>query len=684
MKSPAKKKSVSEKADRFGDAFRLPDGDPIKSLALFFRGRVKTIGVLCGVFCPILAVAGFQLGSKFYESTAILRIYPQEKNILYENTDSSVLKTFDTYVRAETTYLASYPVMELALSRLVEDFPEIKDKVNEHDLAKSIEISRRDSTIVLRTLSKKPNFAHAKLDQITAAYLGLHEQTRLKRTELRLKELVAREKELVTQLQENDQQTLEVGGEYDLPSLATAHQDKISHIDQLATRRGEVEQTLETILNNDGISSADMNDQEIIRATLLDRALADLNFEKSKTEADLQALLLRYPEHAPVVIAKRTELRVLSRAMGERREQIKVLGQTGALTDTSKGSAEVSFDEINALLAKVTTQLNAARIEAKQLNEKRIRLILLSEEREEIRELLNKTREVLDQIRVESTNLLPSLSVLMSPATVPVEPVKDTSKSFAAAGVAVGGFIALFLVVLNAKILPGIRYSDETWRLSPFFQTVKCITRLDMRRRSGRVRAFNAMRNALMLFPSRMERFEGLGRVILVTKLASGESSTEARELAAAFERADLRTLLVDADVRGSSISGKAGNAPGFFDYLAQLEQEKDLDLSGLTGTLECGSNEARNDGAVSLKKVRKLIVQLSKQNEVVILNGGSVEDTLTTRLLMASCEVCLTVVHPRDPLDKIAFWAEDVHHLPKNGSALLLSGGRKHDPNKI
>ena len=684
MNSPQKKKSVSEKADRFGDAFRPPDGDPIKSLALFFRGRVKTIGALCTVLCPILAVAGFQFGTKFYESTAILRIYPQEKNILYENTDSSVLKTFDTYVRAETTYLASYPVMELALSRLREDFPEIKDKVNEQDLAKSIEISRRDSTIVLRTISKKPAFAHAKLDQITAAYLDLHEQTRFKGTELRLKELVAREKELMTQLQENDQQTLEVGGEYDLPSLATAHQDKISQIAQLATRRDEVEQTLETIKNNDGISSADMNDQEIIRATLLDRALADLNFEKSKAEADLQAVLQRYPDNAPVVIAKRTKLRVLGEAMGERREQIKVLGQTGALTDTSKGSAKVSVDEIDALLNKVTTQLNAARIEAKQLNEKRIRLILLSEERKEIRELLDKTREVLDQIRVESTNLLPSLSVLMSPATFPIEATKDTSKSLAAAGVAGGGFIALFLVILNAKIHGGIRYSDETWRLRPYFQTVKCIIRSDMRRTSARVRAFNALRNALMLFPSRMERFEGLGRVILVTKLASGESSVEARELAAAFERANLRTLLVDADVRGSSISGEAGHVTGFFDYLVQLEQTIDVDLSGLKGTLGCGSYQARDDSAVSLKKVRTLIVQLSKYNEVVILNGGSVEDTLTTRLLMASCEVCLTVVHPGDSLDKIAFWAEDVHHLPKNGSALLLSGGRKHDPNKI
>lgn len=684
MNAPAKKQAVSEKADRFGDRIRLPDGDPIKSLSLFLRGRVKTIGVLCALISPVLAVTAFQFGAKSYESTAILRIYPQEKNILYENTDSSVLKTFDTYVKAETTYVASYPVMELALSRLREDFPEINGEVNEKDLASSIEISRKDSIIVLKTMSKDPAFAHAKLDQITAAYLDLQKQSRVNRAEMRLQELVARETELVSQLQDIDHQTLEVGGEYDLTSLARAHLEKISQIDRIATRRAEVEQTLQTIMSNDGTSGADMNDQEIIRATLLDRALADLNFEKSKTEAELDALLLRYPEHAPIVVAKRTEVRVLDKAMAERREQIKVLGQTGALTDTSKDSAEVSVDEITALLNKVTSQLNTARVEAKQLNEKRIRLIHLSEEREEIRALLDETRKVLDQIRVESANLLPSLSVLMSPATLPMEAAKDTSKVFAAAGFAGGGFIALFLVILYANIRTGIRYSDETWRLRPFFQTVKCIIRRDMRRESGRIRAFNAMRNALMLFPARMERFEGQGRVMLVTKLDSGESSVEARELAAAFERANLRTLLVDADVRGSSISGKDGGGTGFFDYLAQLEQTEELDLSELKGTLGCGSKEARDDSAVSLKKVRKLIVQLSKHNDVVILNGGSVEDTLTARLLMASCEVCLSVVHPRDSLRKIASWAEDVHHLPKNGSALLLSGGREHDPNKI
>lgn len=684
MNAPTKPAAVSEKADRFGEVIRPPESDPIKSLGLFFRGRVKKLFFLAAILSPALAYGGLQMGTKTYQSNAIVRIYPQEKNILYANTDSSVLKTFDTYVKAETTYLASFPVMELALSRLNERFPVMTEEVNENDLAGSIEIKRRDSLIVLTAMSKDPVFAQAKLHEVTSAYLDLQKRSRVERSNLRLQELAEREQELVDQLDEIDAQTLEVGGEYDLVSLARAHLEKISQIDRISTRRAEVQQTLQTIMSNDGTSSADMNDQEIIRATLLDRALADLNFEKSKKEAELDALLLRYPEHAPVVVAKKTEVRVLDDAMADRREQIKVLGQTGALTDTSKESSEISVDEITALLNKVTGQLDSARAEAKQLNEKRIKLITLSEERAEVRDLLDETRKVLDEIRVESANILPSLSVLMSPATLPPEAAEDSSKILAAAGFGGGGFLALVIIILAAILRPGIRYSDEAWKLRPFFQTVKAISKRDMHKPVRKIRAFNAVRNALMLFPARMERFQGQGRVILVTKLASGSSAEEARELAAAFDRAKLRTLLIDADVRGSEISGRAPKDEGFFDHLSRVEEDDETDFSSIHGVLTCGTKDVRDDSSVSLKSIRKLLVKLSRENDVLIVNGGSVEDTLTARLLLASCELCLSVVHQRDDIAKIGAWADDAHHLPKNGSAFLLSGGRVDDPNTL
>jgi hypothetical protein len=45
-----------------------------------------------------LGVAGYLSGVQLYQSQAILRVFPQESNILYATGDDSVLKTFDSFV----------------------------------------------------------------------------------------------------------------------------------------------------------------------------------------------------------------------------------------------------------------------------------------------------------------------------------------------------------------------------------------------------------------------------------------------------------------------------------------------------------------------------------------------------------------------------------------------------------
>ena len=49
---------------------------------------------------------------------------------------------------------------------------------------------------------------------------------------------------------------------------------------------------------SNGALDADTGDMEIKRATLLDRAMADMVFERAKRAAELEKLLLRYqPSH---------------------------------------------------------------------------------------------------------------------------------------------------------------------------------------------------------------------------------------------------------------------------------------------------------------------------------------------------------------------------------------------------
>ena len=67
------------------------------------RGRWKHVALGAWLLGPALGAFGYATGTQLFESQAIVRVYPQESNVLYRTGDDSVLKTFDSYVKAETS-----------------------------------------------------------------------------------------------------------------------------------------------------------------------------------------------------------------------------------------------------------------------------------------------------------------------------------------------------------------------------------------------------------------------------------------------------------------------------------------------------------------------------------------------------------------------------------------------------
>jgi uncharacterized protein involved in exopolysaccharide biosynthesis len=421
-----------------------PEPNPVAGLVRAMRGRWKLAVCGAALLGPAFATAGFLAGVELYASQAILRVFPQESNILYATGDDSVLKTFDSFVKAETTYVASNPVMERAAAALRTAQPDLAAGLKATDLAGSIEIKRNDSLIILTTKSRDAAFVSAKLGAVVDAYLALKAEADAARTAVRLEELRLRETDLVARLAALRASQLEIGGEFGSDAIFKAHVEKIAQIEAIAARKSEVAATLATLEANAGPSSADMSDQEILRATLLDRGLADLSFERAKKLSELANIRARLADHMPEVLWKREEIAVIETAIADRREQIRILGQTGALTDTSAGSAETSLTEIRALYDKVAEQLDAARADARDLNRRRVELDAISKEVAEAQELLEETRRALEVIVLESGRALPGFTVLMSPPSEPAEPSEDNRKLLAAAGLAGGAALAAF------------------------------------------------------------------------------------------------------------------------------------------------------------------------------------------------------------------------------------------------
>jgi succinoglycan biosynthesis transport protein ExoP len=658
-----------------------PEFSPFSALARFLRGRKRWILLLTMLISPVLGYLGYINGTITYETQAILRVYPQQSGILYDTGDDSVLKTFEAYVKAETSYVTSILVMQRAFDQLVEKYPELSEEASAQDLTSAIKVRRQGSLIYLSSTAKSGQMVHDMLATVANSYLALRKESDSERSGLRLRELEMREAELLENFEILNERTLKVGGEYGVQSLARAHLDKVAQIDSLVQRRVEVSATLEAMRSNKN-SSADMSDEQIMRATLLDRALADLNFDRAKRQAELEALSLRYRPTAPQVMEKQNQIAIIDQAMAERREQIKVLGQTGALTDTSNGTDEVNIEEIQQLLEKVAEQVERAREEARDLNAKRIELRFLAEERDELRDLLDETRRALEVLRLESDNALPGLSVLMSPPVVPTKPADDTAKIQSAAGVAAGFFLALLIVIIVTTFKRTIRFSDDLWRVQHLVKNLRVVSRRDTNKTQRLGPQMERLRNDIMLMPARAMPVAGRARVISVISTGRGRSSDVSHELAVSFAKARLNTILVDADLVDNRLTNhlKLRDEPGWSDVLNGTVPDLVENNDGLL-ILPGGSEKLRDDSSVAIPAVRWAILALVDQADVLIINAGNVRESLSAELLLSSSDLGIAVVSRGDKVKGLDDSLLRLDELPRKGGASILVTARSGDP---
>ncbi|KPD10821.1 hypothetical protein [Phaeobacter sp. 11ANDIMAR09] len=656
-----------------------PEPNPVHSVIRIMRGRWKQTCGKALLLGSAMAVFGFLAGVKLYESQAILRVFPQESNILYATGDSSVLKTFDSFVKAETTYVASPPVMLRAAQTLSSQLPENADPISQSNLSASIEIRRSDSLIVLKTKSQIAEFAQDKLDAVVNSYLQLKTEAEAARSEVRLSELRIREEELALRLTKLRATQLEVGGEFGRNAITKAHIEKLAKIDRLAARKAEVAATLAALEANSGGASADTSDEEIMRATLLDRAMADLNFERAKLMSELAALQAGYNGQSNIRFqlkeeALRDEINVIATALADRREQIKVLGQTGALTNASAEGDDTSIPEIRSLYSKVERQLEEARLDARDLNRRRIELDQVEHDINEAQDLLAETRRALEVIRLESGRSLPGYAVLMSPASMPLNPASDSRKMLAASGLAGGAGLALMMSLILGFKDGRLRFAESLTPVKHRLPVLQVSAAEDADRHAA-----DLLRNELQLHPLRKPRLVGKAPVIAVTRAGSGSTIELARALAESYARARMSTLIIEADIAQASQSASANRWRSFLSGdFPEVIVEK-----GKAGVWELpdGPKNNLNDTSVSAPMVRHAITELVRSVDIIVISAGSLSDRLSSQFVLSASDVGVLAMTPTDPKDAVFAQIERLDGLPRHGGVAVMRKALPGDP---
>lgn len=606
--------------------------NPVKTVMRLLRGQTWRVLILSLVVGIGLALAAFSITKAVYQSQGLVRLVAKEPKILYADNDDSRLRLYDAFVSAEATYLQSQQVISRAHEILLKNLDKRMVDLTRpgmRDIADAIEVKKMKGLISIQAKSANPMLAQMMVNAHLEGYLDLQTRQSDTRQTLRARELEARVQELLGKQHQLGKELLKVGEEYDANSLAKAHLAKVTQLEELDIRIDELRNSLVEMEAADGALDADTGDMEIKRATLLDRAMADMVFERAKRAAELEKLQMRYMPDHPKVATLSASLAVIDEAIESRRRLIATLGKTGAITGGDGAAKSQSIAELQALKRKLTTRRQELSTEAKDLNGKLIDLKRINAEQSQVSGMLAETRRILDQVLLESRNSLPGTVEILSRGSLPEMPAEDKRKQFAALGLMVGaGFVAVLMIVMR-QLSTKVRYSDDLCATVSEDQMVVFPDHPDEQQVAHLI-------SELQLQPGWRHR---VTTVVSVTRF-SQQRSIPLTELALASTEQGLRCLLVCAsgDIKG--------NKKGFLESILNRENVTPTSTNGFD-FLPFGQLPANH--GFSVDAARSWLQEQAQHYELILINCGVSERHYASRIIPKLADISVAAWGPGD-----------------------------------
>jgi uncharacterized protein involved in exopolysaccharide biosynthesis/MinD-like ATPase involved in chromosome partitioning or flagellar assembly len=439
----------------------VPALDPVGIVLRALRGRERNVAALVLVVAMLAGLCGWLIISPAYQSAGMVRVLAREAKLLYADSDDSRLRLYDAFVTAEMQLMQSRPVLDGALSDLYTQGDRLAAVPGDvGDLASMLSVANKKGLVTVAARSGDPALSAAAVNAVLTSYESSNEAARRRQYDVRRQELSAREQDLEATLAALNARFLEVGGEHDVGTLSKAHVAKTAQLEVLEERIAKLGNTIAQMQATGGVG-ADVGSIEIQRATLLDKAMADMTYERARRMAALETLKRRYRPSHPLLRGAQLELATLESALAERRQQIATLGKAGALTGSAADSTRQSVVELETVRSNLVNRRETIRAEASDLNTKLIHIRSIATEQSRVNKLLEETKRALDEVLVESHNDLSRSVEIVARGKIPDRPIEDKRKP-AALGAAVFGGLGTLAFVIGGTLLAGrIRFSDD-------------------------------------------------------------------------------------------------------------------------------------------------------------------------------------------------------------------------------
>ncbi|MBL9088999.1 MAG: hypothetical protein JNM10_17805, partial [Planctomycetia bacterium] len=435
---------------------------PLRAVLRALRGRWTRSLALAAVLGGAGAAAGMKAAKPEYEATGMLRVSPTTPRVMRADDDGPLLPPFfDAFASTQASYLTSRPVLLRAATdaELAElGWPTGDDGADR--IARSVKVDRPKGVELISVVGTGPSAPAAArvVNALLRAYDAVHGESAQRTVSQRERALVEREASLAADLAANEKLVIETGGEYEAQTLSKAHLDKVSYLQELDRRIAELDDSIAQEVAKSADGDLKGADEEIMRLTVLDNAMAELLFEHARLSSLLAGLRQKYPDDNAQVRATTRQIEVLDKAIEDRRTQLALLGKNGVLAKRGDAGSAQSAAQLRALRESLVATHERVRLEAVELNRKSLRLSGLAADRTRLQSQREDAQRELERARTESRADLPGRVSVAVFAAPPSNPARDRSKALGALGGVGGGALALAAAVLGGLLRRRVRW----------------------------------------------------------------------------------------------------------------------------------------------------------------------------------------------------------------------------------
>ena len=630
-----------------GGGLATNDVKPLQTIHRSLRGRYKLAVLLAAVGAVVGGAAGWKLNNKVYRANGAIRINP----VTFLVNGNEATPEYGRYMNSEANSLRSQDIAELAMRdpawRAVAGDRPINGGTRAAFLS-GLKASYNGSSYDISVTydDGNPNVAVAAIDSVLDAYATLRQSAQVEKGG---NSVSYYENQVKLTQDKIDDLKRRVGA---------LQRESQGNIEERSATMGKAVGDLEQQLDQAELASERMNivkqrfvahPQQIDNQLLAQKEPFFARLLQARDDLVLQLNQLQQIQGpgSPVVLKLQNQLASVNARVDSIAQQLskgfygmlQPLGSAPAM-EVSDASIEAKQGDIDLLKAR----LEIARKDLATVDDKRVTLTELADQIKTKADALADLSGRLAQAQGRTVQLNAPFRTIPDPSPAVAEDKRATMATFGfvlGAGLPLAGLVALGL--LDRKY----RYSDET-NASSITRGIPLLGILpnlpdrlsDPSQASVAAHCVHQIRTMLQLNAVRADG----PTVLSVTSATSGDGKTSlSLALGLSFAASGSRTLLIDTDLIGAGLSARLGirEAQGISEAIVArnpMEYVRDTDVSDLS-ILPVGVNGPQNASAFSPNAVRRLLGEMRKHFDLILIDTGPVLGSIEATPVVASSD---------------------------------------------